>query len=336
MSTTPSDSRATPSHSQSLFAVVPKTDCPHVQHCITAVNGSVDLQQPCTECTDSSENWLCLKCHKVFCSRYVREHFLQHASSTRHMLGISFADLSVWCVACEKYVSTAPAAPHHTAALAGAVRAVYTAKFPNPRLRRTQETPQGPDLPPPSDLPAHAPDPSAANAAATAEPPTPLGNPTPGHGEVHAILDTIVRETYNPDRDATDLPLQRILNDAIVTASMHATQPGRPALPCALARLRPVPLEEAQAWTGAGHVCLVCHSAAAVDPKDPAVETPSTAGMDPEGGDREGCGTGGGPEVQYARFPCGHIFHAACAQQWLGHWDVCPLCRQPLVEPPSC
>jgi hypothetical protein len=65
------------------------------------------------------ENWWCLTCHGVFCSRYVNGHGLQHWKDTKesgnnnngdqrdlpgHCVAVSLADLSVWCHECGAYL----------------------------------------------------------------------------------------------------------------------------------------------------------------------------------------------------------------------------------------
>ena len=52
------------------FAIYPLPWCPHLE---TGVNDdlpeSISTKSPCVRCGDSSENWLCLVCHVVHCSR---------------------------------------------------------------------------------------------------------------------------------------------------------------------------------------------------------------------------------------------------------------------------
>ena len=72
------------------------------------------------------ENWWCLTCHGVFCSRYVNGHGLEHWNDTKnerrddkmetqaignkteqlvgHSVAVSLADLSVWCHECGAYL----------------------------------------------------------------------------------------------------------------------------------------------------------------------------------------------------------------------------------------
>jgi histone deacetylase 6 len=43
-------------------------------------------------------------CNKVFCSRFVHGHMVDHNASSQHPLALSMADLSVWCYGCDFYV----------------------------------------------------------------------------------------------------------------------------------------------------------------------------------------------------------------------------------------
>jgi hypothetical protein len=58
----------------------------------------------CSKCFDETENWICLTCKDVFCSRYVNGHAEQHALESTHSLALSLSDLSVWCYECSSYV----------------------------------------------------------------------------------------------------------------------------------------------------------------------------------------------------------------------------------------
>ncbi|GLT72037.1 hypothetical protein SLA2020_440080 [Shorea laevis] len=38
------------------------------------------------------------------------------------------------------------------------------------------------------------------------------------------------------------------------------------------------------------------------------------------------------PEFEINRLSCAHLFHKACLEKWLDHWNItCPLCRTPLM-----
>lgn len=41
-------------------------------------------------CQHPSENWLCLSCKDVLCSRFVNKHMLQHFHQTSHCLALSY------------------------------------------------------------------------------------------------------------------------------------------------------------------------------------------------------------------------------------------------------
>jgi NAD-dependent SIR2 family protein deacetylase len=93
-----------------MFAVSPKYDCPHINpdHLAEdiATITSVKISAECPDCHNKGENWICLKCRTVKCSRYVQEHMLYHALETNHALALSFSDLSFWCYHCESYVAS--------------------------------------------------------------------------------------------------------------------------------------------------------------------------------------------------------------------------------------
>ncbi|KAF6776594.1 hypothetical protein AHF37_04411, partial [Paragonimus kellicotti] len=63
-----------------------------------------DVHGPCSRCDNQTENWVCLTCYSVYCSRYANSHMVEHFSTTRHPLVLSFSDLSSWCYECESYV----------------------------------------------------------------------------------------------------------------------------------------------------------------------------------------------------------------------------------------
>lgn len=57
---------------EGFFSVNPKMDCPHIGT-LAAMSPLgpetiVSVADPCCMC-QGPENWLCLKCHRVFCSR---------------------------------------------------------------------------------------------------------------------------------------------------------------------------------------------------------------------------------------------------------------------------
>jgi histone deacetylase 6 len=97
-------------------AVYPSQTCPHL---FTAVdsnalsfldnivrNDTGWKECSCSEC-DSFENWVCLKCGSIGCSRYANCHSEIHFMTTLcglatdyHCLALSMSDLSIWCYRC--------------------------------------------------------------------------------------------------------------------------------------------------------------------------------------------------------------------------------------------
>lgn len=93
------------------FAVYPKTDCPHVEQ-LTLNNLAIDVRSPCSQCGDASENWLCLGCGSVCCSRYVKGHMAEHMQTVcKDGICSSFSDFSFWCYACDSYIVHSKLAP---------------------------------------------------------------------------------------------------------------------------------------------------------------------------------------------------------------------------------
>lgn len=83
-----------------FFSVVPKTNCPHVDS-LSIKELVVDVAAPCAKCQDKSENWLCLSCSKVLCSRFVKKHMLEHYEEEKHPIVFSYSDGSFFCYACK-------------------------------------------------------------------------------------------------------------------------------------------------------------------------------------------------------------------------------------------
>lgn len=85
------------------FAVQPITDCPHVPQ---QISKQVFIKDPCARCDESVENWQCLTCNIILCSRYRNSHMLKHfEQESDHSVCLSFSDLSVWCFSCNEYVA---------------------------------------------------------------------------------------------------------------------------------------------------------------------------------------------------------------------------------------
>ncbi|XP_006664055.1 histone deacetylase 6 [Oryza brachyantha] len=82
-----------------------RTSCPHLPTMPADDLARVPPpDSPCSRCHHPAENWLCLICKDVLCSRFINKHMLYHYQDTGHCLALSFSDLSVWCFACDSYL----------------------------------------------------------------------------------------------------------------------------------------------------------------------------------------------------------------------------------------
>ena len=48
-----------------MYAVKPLTDCDHLQQVGPLPEKGLDVNDPCTDCGNTEENWVCLICYKV-------------------------------------------------------------------------------------------------------------------------------------------------------------------------------------------------------------------------------------------------------------------------------
>ncbi|KAI9317397.1 hypothetical protein BX666DRAFT_1936891 [Dichotomocladium elegans] len=86
-----------------VFAIEPITNCPHVP---AQLPTQVFLSSSCRACNEPQENWQCLTCNAVLCSRYRNAHMLAHFNENKsHAVCLSYSDLSLWCFACENYIN---------------------------------------------------------------------------------------------------------------------------------------------------------------------------------------------------------------------------------------
>ncbi|XP_077080161.1 protein deacetylase HDAC6 isoform X2 [Siphateles boraxobius] len=110
-----------PTDVDGMYVVNPLPWCPHLESVRPVPAGGIDVFLPCEECGGDAENWICLFCYKVLCGRYVNQHMVTHGQVSGHPLVLSFADLSVWCYACESYI--------HNKVLHEAKNAAHLVKF---------------------------------------------------------------------------------------------------------------------------------------------------------------------------------------------------------------
>ncbi|XP_010547951.1 PREDICTED: histone deacetylase 6 [Tarenaya hassleriana] len=81
-----------------------RTWCDHLQSLSPDLSNIPAPDSPCARCQNPVENWLCLCCEEVLCSRFVNRHMLSHYHQTGHCLALSYSDLSVWCFCCDAYL----------------------------------------------------------------------------------------------------------------------------------------------------------------------------------------------------------------------------------------
>ncbi|XP_025069468.1 histone deacetylase 6 isoform X3 [Alligator sinensis] len=106
-----------------LYAVTPLSWCPHLSSVAPVPPAGLDILAPCQKCGCQGENWVCLTCYQVLCSRYVAGHMVAHGDASGHPMVLSFADLSAWCYDCEAYI-------HHPTLLPAKILA-HRLKFGN-------------------------------------------------------------------------------------------------------------------------------------------------------------------------------------------------------------
>ena len=91
---------------QNANLVMPLPWCPHLEQVKSDFNPvDFDVSRQCQSCANSGENWICLTCHLVFCSRYVQKHMVEHSEEQSHPIALSFSDLSAWCFVCDDYIA---------------------------------------------------------------------------------------------------------------------------------------------------------------------------------------------------------------------------------------
>ncbi|EXB76677.1 Histone deacetylase 6 [Morus notabilis] len=81
-----------------------RTSCDHLSSLSFDLTHIPTPDTPCHICEHPDENWLCLCCKEVLCSRFVNKHMLNHYHNTSHSLALSYSDLSVWCFSCDAYL----------------------------------------------------------------------------------------------------------------------------------------------------------------------------------------------------------------------------------------
>ncbi|PIA33161.1 hypothetical protein AQUCO_04200135v1 [Aquilegia coerulea] len=67
-----------------------RTSCEHLNSLASDLSHIPTPHTPCYRCQHPAENWLCLCCKDVFCSRFVNKHMLQHYQQRNHCLALSY------------------------------------------------------------------------------------------------------------------------------------------------------------------------------------------------------------------------------------------------------
>lgn len=120
------EAAAAAAQAQQGFQVVPLNHSPHLKSVKRLDEDEAAhkalFQAGCADCGSTRENWLCLSCHQVRCSRYVSGHAAAHAeshqqtteaadgggggaSSHDHQIAISLSDLSIWDFGQDAYLN---------------------------------------------------------------------------------------------------------------------------------------------------------------------------------------------------------------------------------------
>ncbi|KAL8195254.1 hypothetical protein R6Q57_025657 [Mikania cordata] len=81
-----------------------RTHCDHLEILSSDLIHIPAPDTPCNRCHHPAENWLCLSCKDVLCSRFINKHMLEHYQQHNHSLALSYSDLSVWCFSCNSYL----------------------------------------------------------------------------------------------------------------------------------------------------------------------------------------------------------------------------------------
>ncbi|KAK9077215.1 hypothetical protein SSX86_005551 [Deinandra increscens subsp. villosa] len=81
-----------------------RTHCDHLDILSSDLTHIPTPDTACNRCHHPAENWLCLSCKDVLCSRFINKHMLEHYQQQNHSLALSYSDLSVWCFSCNSYL----------------------------------------------------------------------------------------------------------------------------------------------------------------------------------------------------------------------------------------
>ncbi|KAL4581129.1 hypothetical protein LXL04_017338 [Taraxacum kok-saghyz] len=101
-----------------------RTRCDHLDTLSSDLIHIPPPDTPCNRCEHPAENWMCLSCKDVLCSRFINKHMLEHYEQQNHSVALSYSDLSVWCFSCNSYLDAQVIVP-----LRGVHETAYILKF---------------------------------------------------------------------------------------------------------------------------------------------------------------------------------------------------------------
>ncbi|KAL2930077.1 Histone deacetylase 6 [Bienertia sinuspersici] len=70
--------------------VEPKTWCDHLPSLTSDLSHIPTPDTFCFRCHHPAENWVCLFCKDVLCSRFINKHMLQHYEQEGHCIALSY------------------------------------------------------------------------------------------------------------------------------------------------------------------------------------------------------------------------------------------------------
>ncbi|KAH7652490.1 Histone deacetylase family protein [Dioscorea alata] len=67
-----------------------RSSCDHLSSLSSDLSHIPPPDSPCSRCHHPAENWVCLSCKDVLCSRFINKHMVGHHQETGHCLALSF------------------------------------------------------------------------------------------------------------------------------------------------------------------------------------------------------------------------------------------------------
>uniref|UniRef100_A0A8W8MI99 Ubiquitin carboxyl-terminal hydrolase n=1 Tax=Magallana gigas TaxID=29159 RepID=A0A8W8MI99_MAGGI len=108
-------------------------ECPHLEDnaCITTPNiksENLPSRFVCGVCKTEQSPWICVKCGRIHCGRYVNGHAkLHHEEATNHAVCMDCDNLAVFCYKCDEFVIN-DTAPGHLEKLRQQLKSISSAQ----------------------------------------------------------------------------------------------------------------------------------------------------------------------------------------------------------------